>query len=212
MITGRASLVSWTVGAVEASFAAAELSDGRLAEILALGAGELDGQDRGGARRVGRRGHAGDHGGLREFHHHPGTAGREKAIAIGGDQPFLAASGLGRQVEGNLGKVDDDPVRALHDGDLRRHRLRQSHLEACLPAIRLDRYGRGDGGRSGLCRLRLAQAALAACSHDDGHEAGADEAYDEGCKASQIAGGSSVLPIPINGAWLTELSRRRPVY
>ena len=120
MITGRASLVSWTVGAVEASFAAAELS------AAALRNSSRSVRESSMVRIVAAPVASGavvmpeTTAGCVEIHHHPGAARREEAVAVGGDQPFLAASGLGRQVEGDLRQVDDDPVRALHDGDLRR--------------------------------------------------------------------------------------------
>ena len=109
----------------------------------------------------------------------PGSARREKAVAKEAISPSLlrpASAGRwkatsGRSIMTRSGRSMTETCAV--------DRLRQCHLEACLPAIRLDRCGRGDGGRSGLFPLRR-PGAFAPCGHDDGHEAGADEAYDEG--------------------------------
>ena len=89
--------------------------------------------------------------GWREVHHDPRAPGREQAVAEGGDQALLPRpAGLVRQVKGDLGQVDDDPVGPLHERGMGRDGLRQEDLKR----VSVRSTGDVDGGRDGLGRVR----------------------------------------------------------
>jgi hypothetical protein len=104
-------------------------------ERVPVGPRKLDCQDGRTIGRVRLHRNSGDEGRLREIHDHARSAWREQAVAEGGNQPLFLATRFGRQVKGQFRKVDDHPVRPLHDRRVRRNRLREDDRQGCLRAV-----------------------------------------------------------------------------